>query len=78
MNVGITRVIGDMLALKTGPGWAGDDFARLRLDVAEANFLVFFVQRQMRVVTSGQLPKRLPGLNRHLTVGFRREGEDHL
>jgi hypothetical protein len=46
-----------MLALKTGPGRAGDDFARLGLDIAEADFLVFFVQRQ-GVIAPGQLPER--------------------
>jgi nitrate reductase alpha subunit len=34
-----------LLALKAGPRRAGDDFARLRLNVAEADFLIFLVQR---------------------------------
>ncbi|MPM72727.1 hypothetical protein SDC9_119703 [bioreactor metagenome] len=78
VNVGIACVIGDMFAFKAGPGRTGDDFARLRLDIAKTNLFVFFVQRQMRMVASGHRPQRFPGFHRHLTVGFRRQGEDHL
>lgn len=78
VNVGIARVIGDVLALQAGPGRAGDDFTRLRLDIAEADLLVLLVQRQMGVIAPGQLAERFPGLHRHLAVGFRRKGEDHL
>lgn len=78
VNVGIACVIGDVLALKAGPRRAGDDFARLRLNIAEADFLIFFVQRQMSVIASGQFAEGLPGFDRDLTVSFRRKGEDHL
>jgi hypothetical protein len=47
VNVGITGVVGDVLAFQSGPGRAGDNFARLRLNIAEADLLIFFVQRQM-------------------------------
>lgn len=50
-----------MFVLQTGPGRAGDDFARLRLNVAEANFLVFLVQRQMAVIAAGDVAQGLPG-----------------
>lgn len=33
---------------------AGDNFARLCLNIAEADLLVFFIQRQMRMVTTGK------------------------
>ena len=32
----------------------------------------------MRMVTAGKFTQRRPGFHRHLTVGFRRQGEDHL
>ena len=53
MDVGVTRVVGDMLVFKTRPGWAGDDLARLRHDVPEADLLLFLVLRQMGVVQTG-------------------------
>ncbi|MNI49835.1 hypothetical protein D3C73_1044690 [compost metagenome] len=76
--VGIAGVVGDMLAFKTRPGWAGDDLARLCLNIAKTNLLVFFVQSQMRVITPGHRPQGLPGFHRHLTVGFRCQREDHF
>ena len=73
VNVGITGVIGDMFALQTRPRWARDDLARLRLNIAEADFLILFIQRQMSVVAAGKFSQRLPGFHRHLAVGFRRQ-----
>lgn len=73
VNVGIACVIRHVLALKAGPRWAGDNFARLRLNIAEADFLVFFVQRQMGVIAPGQFAEGLPCFDRDLTVGFRRK-----
>ena len=78
VNVGIACVIGDVLALKAGPRRAGDNFARLRLNIAEADFLIFFVQRQMGVIAPGQFAEGFPGFDRNLTVSFWRKGEDHL
>ncbi|VFS63474.1 Uncharacterised protein [Raoultella planticola] len=46
MNVGITGVVGDMLVFQARPGRAGDNLARLRLNITEADLLVFFVERQ--------------------------------
>ena len=71
VNVGIACVIRHVLALKAGPRWAGDNFARLRLNIAEADFLVFFVQRQMGVIAPGQFAEGLPCFDRDLTVSFR-------
>ncbi|EFN4217347.1 DsrE family protein [Escherichia coli] len=42
-----------MFIFQTRPGRAGDNFARLCLNIAEADLLVFFIQRQMRMVTAG-------------------------
>ncbi|KEP72127.1 hypothetical protein HR12_28095 [Microbacterium sp. SUBG005] len=67
-----------MLAFQTGPGRAGDDFTRLRLNIAEADFFIFFIQRQVGVVASGQFAQRFPRLHRHLTVGFRCQRKDHF
>ena len=78
VDVGIAGVIGDMLALEAGPGRAGDDFARLGLNIAEADFFILFIARQVRVLAAGKLAERLPGFYRHLAVGFRGEGEDHF
>ena len=60
MNVGVSRVIGDVIAFQTRPGGAGDNFTRLRLNIAKANLLVLFVQRQMGMFASGDLAQR-PG-----------------
>ena len=57
MNVGVSRVIGDVIAFQTGPGGAGDNFTRLRLNIAKANLLVLFVQRQM--LLDNIMPKML-------------------
>lgn len=54
MDVGITSVIGHMLIFQTRPGRAGDNLARLSLDIAEADFLFLFILRQMRVVATGK------------------------
>ncbi len=62
VNVGIACVIRHVLALKAGPRWAGDNFARLRLNIAEADFLVFFVQRQMGVIAPGQFAEGFQAL----------------
>jgi hypothetical protein len=47
-----------MLIFQARPGRAGDNFARLRLNIAEADLLVFFVQRQVRMVATGDLAQR--------------------
>ena len=67
-----------MFIFQARPGRAGDNFARLRLNIAEADFLIFFVQRQMGVIAPGQFAEGLPGFDRDLTVGFRRKSQDHL
>ena len=67
-----------MLTFKARPGGAGDNFPRLGLNIAEADFLIFFVQRQMGVIATGQFAQRLPGSHCHLAIRFRGEGEDHF
>ena len=78
VDVGVAGVVADVLVLEAGPGRAGDDLARLHLDVAEADLLVFLGQRQVGVLAAGDLRQRFPGLDRDLAVGFRSQGEDHL
>ncbi len=78
VNVGVAGVIGDVLIFQTRPGRAGDDFARLGLNIAEADFLFLFIRRQMRVVTAGKFTQRCPGFHGHVAVGFRGQGQDHL
>ncbi|EHJ82721.1 hypothetical protein LTSEBAI_2312, partial [Salmonella enterica subsp. enterica serovar Baildon str. R6-199] len=41
-----------MLIFQTRPGRAGDNFARLGLNIAEADFLFFFIGCQMRMVAT--------------------------
>jgi hypothetical protein len=55
MHVGIAGVVRHVLALKAGPGGAGDDFARLGLDIAKADLLILFVERQVGVIAPGKL-----------------------
>jgi len=76
VHVGVTGVVRNVFIFQTRPCRAGDNFARLRLNIAEADFLVFFIQRQMRVVAAGILAQRCPGFHRHLTVGFRCQRQD--
>lgn len=78
VDVGIACVIGDMFTFQPGPGGAGDDFARLRLNIAKTDFLVFFVQRQMRMVASGHRSQRFPKLSPPPDRSFPVPGEDHL
>ena len=78
MHVGVAGVVGDVLVLEAGPGGAGDDLARLGDDVAEADLLVLLGQRQVGMIPPGDLGERVPGLHRHLAVGLRRQGQDHL
>ena len=78
MNVGVTGVVRNVFIFKARPCRAGDDFARLCLNIAEANLLVFFIQRQMRMVTAGKLAQGSPGFYSYLTIGFRCQRQDHL
>ncbi|MFP1591324.1 hypothetical protein ACLB1M_12660 [Escherichia coli] len=55
-TVGVSRVIGYVIAFQTGPGGAGDNFTRLRLNIAKAIFSVLFVQRQMDVRPGASRP----------------------
>ena len=67
-----------MLVFQARPGRAGDNLARLGLNIAEADFLFLFIRRQVRMVATGELAQRRPGLHRDVTVGFRCQGQDHL
>ena len=78
VNVGVARVIGHMLIFQDGPGRAGDNLARLGLNIAEADFLFLFILRQVRVIASGKLAQCRPGFHRDVAVGFRGQGQDHL
>ena len=78
MNVGVSRVIGDVIAFQTGPGGAGDNFTRLRLNIAKANLLVLLVQRQMGMFAPGDLAQRLPRFDCNMTVGFRCQCQNHF
>ncbi len=53
MHIGVTGIVADMLAFQTRPCRRGDNLARLRLYVAETDFLFFLGQRQMRVIAAG-------------------------
>ena len=76
VHVGVAGRVADVLALDAGPGRRRDDLARLRLNIAEADLLVLARLGKMRMVASGCFPQRLPGLDRHLAVGLRRQIED--
>jgi hypothetical protein len=64
VHVGVAGVVRDGLALDAAPGGRADDLARLRLDVAEADLLVFAVERQVGVVR----PVCLPSASQALTA----------
>ncbi|VAL70942.1 Uncharacterised protein [Enterobacter kobei] len=78
VNVGVSGVIGHMFIFEARPGRAGDNLARLGLNIAEADFLFLFILRQVRVVTTGKLAQGRPRFHRHVAVGFRGQGQDHL
>ena len=78
VHVGVAGVVADLLALDAGPGRRGDDLARLRDDVAEADLLVLLRDGEMRVLAAGESRQRLPGLDRDLAVGLRRQAQDHF
>ena len=78
VHVGVAGAIAHMIIFQAGPGRAGNDLARLRLNIPEADRLVLFAHRQMAVVTTGELRQRFPGLDRHVAVGFRGQRENHF
>src|SRR5215813_1452771 len=78
VDVGVACVVTDLLALDTGPRRRANDFARLGLQVAEANLFVLARLGKMCVIASGSPAERLPRLDRHLAVGLRGEHEDRL
>src|SRR5690606_13996905 len=78
VDVGVSGVVGHVLVFQARPGRAGDDLARLRHNVPEADFFLFLVGGQMGVIQAGELGQRRPGFYRHLAVGFRRQGQDDL
>src|SRR5262249_58284882 len=55
-----------------------DDLSGLGDDVAEADLLVLFGEREVLVVAASGFAERLPRLYRHLAVGLRRQRQDHL
>ena len=73
VHVGVAGVVRNGLAFDAAPGRRADDLARLRLDVAKADLLVFAMDRQVRVIAPGLLAQRLPRLDRHMAVGLGRE-----
>ncbi|MPM51379.1 hypothetical protein SDC9_98127 [bioreactor metagenome] len=78
MHVGVARVVADLFAFQPRPCWRADDLARLRLDVAEADLLVFAVQRQVHVITARLLAQCIPRLAGHMAVGFGRQHHHHF
>ncbi|MCY1219418.1 hypothetical protein D9M72_313920 [compost metagenome] len=78
VHVGVAGVVADLLAFQARPGRRGNDLARLRLDVAETDLVVFAAHGEVGMVAAGDLAQRLPGLDGHVAVGLGREGQDHL
>ncbi len=78
VHVGIACIVADGFGFNARPGWRGDDLARLRNNIAIADLLVFLGNGQMRMVATCELRQRFPCLDRHLTVGFRRERQNDL
>src|SRR5208283_5224932 len=68
VDVGVAGIVANLLRLQPGPDRRRDDLARLRDDIAEADFLVFFRNREMGVVEPGEAAERSPRLDRDLAV----------
>src|SRR3546814_12864717 len=54
VDVGVAGVVADMLVFQAGPDRGGNDLARLRDDVAEADRLVFLAPGPGGVVAAGK------------------------
>src|SRR3546814_5222322 len=78
MDVGIAGVVAHMLGLDAAPGRRADDLAGLRDQIVKADLLVLAWEREVGVVASGGLFKRLPRIHSNLAVGLRRQGQDRL
>ncbi len=57
------------------PRRAGDNFARLRLNIAKADLLILFIERQMGMIAAGKLSSACRAFTA-TAVGFRREAEN--
>src|SRR3546814_17011378 len=60
-----------MLVFQAGPDRGGNDLARLRDDLAEADRLVFLAPGQVGVVAAGEGTQGFPRLDRDVAVGLR-------
>ena len=78
VHVGIAGVVADVLVFQARPDRRGDDLARLRLQIAETDRLVLLAFSQVGMAASGEGLERGPGLDRDLTIGFRRQMQDDL
>ena len=78
MHVGVARVVADRFGLNPRPGGAGDDLARLRRDIAEADLGVMRAFGQMGMVPAGGFLQLLPRLHGHFAVGFGGKHQDHF
>src|SRR6185437_5636674 len=78
VDVGPACIVADLLAFYPRPGRRGDDFARLCLNVAEADLLVLAGRSEMSMLAAGELAQGFPRLDRDFPVGLGREAEDHL
>src|SRR3546814_20052886 len=67
-----------MLVFQAGPDRGGNDLARLRDDVAEADRLVFLASGQVGVVAAGEGTQGFPRLDRDVAVGLRCQVPHHF
>ena len=78
VDIGVTGGIADMFGFQATPGWRGDDLARLRLHVAEADFVVFAWLGEVGMVQSGVLAQGFPSFHRNLPVSLRGQHQHHF
>ena len=78
VHVGVAGVVRHVFIFQSRPGRAGDDLARLRHDIPEADLFIFFIQCQVRVIQPGEFRQCSPCLDGDLAVGFRRQGQNHF
>ena len=78
LHVGVPGFVRPGLGFNATPGWRGDDLARLRLNVAKANFFVLAVNPKVRMVQAGLFAQRLPGLDGNVPIGFGRQMQHHF
>ena len=78
VHIGVAGVVAHFFALDARPNGRGNNLARLRHHIAEADLGVLRRFGQMLVFAAGGFAQRFPGFHGNVAVGFGGEGKNHL